>query len=63
MHAERWAEVVVNRYKDDPTIFAWELINEARCLGNILSAGPSCVAGSYTVYNWYKLQSDFIRSL
>ncbi|KAG6853766.1 hypothetical protein C0991_001596, partial [Blastosporella zonata] len=59
---QRYVKTIVNRYKNSPTIFAWELANEARCLGD-LPAGPACVPGSNTVVNWYKQQSDFIRTL
>ncbi|KAG6884746.1 hypothetical protein C0993_008536 [Termitomyces sp. T159_Od127] len=55
-------ETIVNRYKNSPNIFAWELVNEARCLGD-LPAGPNCVPGINTIYNWYRQQSDYVRSL
>ncbi|KAG6897354.1 hypothetical protein C0992_002280 [Termitomyces sp. T32_za158] len=59
---QRYVETIVNRYKNSASIFAWELVNEARCLGD-LPAGPSCVPGSNTIYNWYKQQSNYVRSL
>ena len=61
--SERYVKTLVERYKDSPAIFAWELVNEARCSGDILPAGPNCVPGSNTLYNWYKQQSDYVRSL
>ncbi|KAG6888688.1 hypothetical protein C0995_006678 [Termitomyces sp. Mi166 len=59
---QRYVKTIVNRYKDSANIFAWELVNEARCLGD-LPAGPNCVPGSNIIYNWYQQQSDYIRSL
>ncbi|RDB28597.1 Mannan endo-1,4-beta-mannosidase C [Hypsizygus marmoreus] len=60
--AKRYVKTIVNRYKASPNIFAWELMNEARCLGD-LPGGPSCVPGSGTLHTWYKQQADFVRSL
>ncbi|KAJ3511183.1 hypothetical protein NLJ89_g4243 [Agrocybe chaxingu] len=59
---QRYVKVIVNRYKNSPNIFAWELMNEARCLGD-LPAGPNCVAGTNLLSHWYKQQSDYVRSL
>ena len=60
---ELYVKTIVERYKGSPTIFAWELMNEARCLSDTLPAGPSCVPGSNTLRTWYEQQSDFVRSL
>jgi endo-1,4-beta-mannosidase len=60
--SERYVKTLVERYRDSPTIFAWELANEARCKGDT-PGGPNCVAGSGTLTEWYKEQSDFIRDL
>ena len=60
--SERYVQAIVNRYKDSPTIFAWELMNEARCLGD-LPGGPNCVPGTDLLNHWYKQQADFVRSL
>lgn len=59
---ERYVKTIVNRYKSSPNIFAWELMNEARCLGD-LPGGLSCVPGSGTLHTWYSQQADFVRSL
>ncbi|KAJ6503435.1 glycoside hydrolase [Mycena vitilis] len=59
---QRYVKTVVNRYKNSPAIFAWEMMNEARCLGD-LPASPACFPGSGTLGKWYKEQSDFIRAL
>ncbi|KAF5375179.1 hypothetical protein D9758_000203 [Tetrapyrgos nigripes] len=59
---QRYVKTIVNRYKNSPTIFAWELMNEARCLGD-LPSGPNCVPGTELLTKWYKQQSDFVRRL
>ncbi|PPQ69251.1 hypothetical protein CVT26_003663 [Gymnopilus dilepis] len=59
---QRYVKTIVNRYKSSPNIFAWEMMNEARCLGD-LPAGPNCVPGTELITKWYKEQSDFIRTL
>ncbi|KAI0639776.1 glycoside hydrolase [Trametes polyzona] len=60
---QSYVQTIVERYRDSHNIFAWELMNEARCLSDTLPAGPSCVPGSNTLRTWYKQQSDFVRSL
>lgn len=59
---ERYVKTIVSRYKHSPNIFAWELMNEARCLGD-LPGGPDCVPGSNTLHTWYEEQANFIRRL
>jgi endo-1,4-beta-mannosidase len=59
---ERYVRTIVDRYKNSPNIFAWELMNEARCLGD-LPSGPNCVPGSDTLHTWYEQQANFVRSL
>jgi hypothetical protein len=47
------------RYKDDPTILAWELTNEARC-----QTEDSCpLLNGTTAYSWTAEMSDYIKSL
>ncbi|NCC51766.1 MAG: DUF5060 domain-containing protein [Spartobacteria bacterium] len=41
-------------YKDDPTIFAWEIVNEPRCESDFTGR---------TIHNWLHEMSDFVRSL
>ncbi|KAI0652244.1 glycoside hydrolase [Trametes meyenii] len=60
---QSYVKTIVERYKDSPNIFAWELMNEARCLSDTLPAGPSCVPSSNTLKTWYRRQSDFVRGL
>jgi mannan endo-1,4-beta-mannosidase len=45
------------RYKDDPTILAWELANEPRC-----QADDAC-PGEDAVYEWTQEMSAYIKSL
>ncbi|KAG9222885.1 hypothetical protein CCMSSC00406_0000426 [Pleurotus cornucopiae] len=59
---QRYVRTIVERYKNSPNIFAWELINEARCLGD-LPAGPNCVPFSGTISRWYEEQANFVRRL
>lgn len=49
-----WVSLVVNRYKDSPSIFAWELANEARCSGE-MPASPNCTVE--TLSTWMRDQS------
>ncbi|CCM05153.1 uncharacterized protein FIBRA_07362 [Fibroporia radiculosa] len=60
---QSYAQSIVERYKSSSAVFAWELMNEARCAGDSLPSGPNCVPGSETLTTWYQLQSDFVRSL
>ncbi|KAF8642254.1 hypothetical protein AX16_009529 [Volvariella volvacea WC 439] len=58
---QRYVKTIVDRYKSSPNIFAWELMNEARCLGD-LPSGPNCPAKGL-LHTWYKEQSEFVRKL
>lgn len=60
---QKYVKVLVDRYKDSSAIFAWELMNEARCLSDLMPAGTSCIPGSELITKWYKQQSEFVRSL
>ncbi|KAI0931974.1 hypothetical protein AcW2_000736 [Taiwanofungus camphoratus] len=60
---QAYVQTIVERYRNSSTIFAWELMNEARCAGDSLPSGPNCVPGSETLTTWYQLQSNFVRSL
>lgn len=59
---QRYVRTIVNRYKSSGNIFAWELMNEARCSGD-LPAGSGCIPGSGTIHKWYKEQAAFVKSL
>ena len=50
----------VGRYKDEPTILAWELANEPRCKGSNGGEG-SCTAA--TITQWATTISQFIKSI
>ncbi|KAJ5041503.1 uncharacterized protein L3040_005088 [Drepanopeziza brunnea f. sp. 'multigermtubi'] len=57
---------VVERYKDSPAIFAWELANEPRCGADGTrnlprSPGTSCTAS--TLEAWYRDTASFIKSV
>ena len=44
------------KYKDDPTIFSWELMNEPRC--------PSDESGENKIFvNWATEMSEFVKSI
>ncbi|KDQ63662.1 glycoside hydrolase family 5 protein [Jaapia argillacea MUCL 33604] len=60
---QRYVSTIVNRYMNSSAIFAWELMNEARCSGDLLPSGPNCKPGSGTLALWYQQQSDYVRSL
>ncbi|KAJ3559765.1 hypothetical protein NM688_g136 [Phlebia brevispora] len=60
---QSYVRTIVERYKNSTTIFAWELMNEARCASDTLSSSSACVPGSNTLLAWYREQSDFVRSL
>ena len=52
----------VNRYKDSPAIFAWELMNEPRCTGDDnRGASSSCDTGMIT--SWIKEMSAYIKAV
>ncbi len=48
-------------YKDDPTIFAWELANEPRCRGGRLGATDAC--GTDMLVDWATEMSAFIKQI
>ncbi|CAG8962082.1 hypothetical protein HYFRA_00005125 [Hymenoscyphus fraxineus] len=50
---QKYISTVVARYKNNPTVFAWELANEPRCNG--------CPTSVLT--NWIKTTSAYIKSL
>jgi chitodextrinase len=66
---KNWISKLVNRvntvtgvaYKNDPTIFAWELANEPRCIDAAFPTSGTCTAD--TLVNWATTMSAFIKSL
>jgi mannan endo-1,4-beta-mannosidase len=63
---KEYVKVVVNRYKDSPAIFAWELANEPRCGADGTrnlprSAGENC---TYVVMDkWMADMGKFIKNI
>ncbi|XXH01647.1 HIR complex subunit [Hypoxylon texense] len=61
---KKYVERVVTRYRDSPTIFAWELANEPRCgadgVRNLPVSG-NCTADTLTA--WVDEMSTFVKSL
>jgi mannan endo-1,4-beta-mannosidase len=66
---KNWISTLLNRtnsvtgvqYKDDPTIFAWELANEPRCINASLPTSGTCTADTLT--SWVTEMSEFIKGL
>lgn len=61
---KHYVKTFVTRYKNNPTIFAWELINEARCDGTSprnLPRSANCTPALLT--SWYDEMSTYIKSL
>ncbi|KAJ3325136.1 hypothetical protein HDV06_004892 [Boothiomyces sp. JEL0866] len=66
---KRWLNHVLTRvnsitgvaYKDDPTIFAWELGNEFRCVGSGPLPPGSCSPNDIT--SWIDEMSGYIKSI
>ncbi|CAE6517793.1 unnamed protein product [Rhizoctonia solani] len=51
----------VTRYKNDPTILAWELANEPRCKGSTGTWSGTCT--TTTITNWATEISAYIKSI
>ncbi|CAE6451523.1 unnamed protein product [Rhizoctonia solani] len=51
----------VGRYKDEPTIMAWELANEPRCKGRTGATTGTCT--TKTITNWATEMSAYIKSI
>ncbi|CAL1707125.1 unnamed protein product [Somion occarium] len=54
-------QTFVGRYKNEPTIMAWELANEPRCKGSTGTSSGTCT--TTTVTNWAKDISAYIKSI
>jgi endo-1,4-beta-mannosidase len=55
----QWVQEVVSRYKDDPTIAMWQLMNEAE----IKTSSSSSCAPTADLYNWATDVSGLIKSI
>ncbi|KAM0275010.1 hypothetical protein ACHAQH_007659 [Verticillium albo-atrum] len=62
---KRYVKAFVERYKDSPTIFAWELMNEPRCgadgVRNLPRSADGCNPEVMTA--WTDEMSTFVRSI
>lgn len=61
---KRYIKAMVTRYKDNPTILAWEIANEARCAADGVRNLPR--SGNCTpelITKWYDEMSTYIKSL
>ncbi|HEX6469908.1 MAG TPA: cellulose binding domain-containing protein [Streptosporangiaceae bacterium] len=66
---KNWITTLLNRtntvtgvkYKDDPTIFAWELANEPRCINASLPTSGNCTADTLT--GWADEMSTFVKGI
>ncbi|KAG6884310.1 hypothetical protein C0993_012234 [Termitomyces sp. T159_Od127] len=56
-----YVETFVTRYKDEPTILAWELANEPRCRGSTGTSTGTCTTSTVTA--WIKTFSAYIKSI
>ncbi|KAL5526177.1 hypothetical protein ACEPAG_7516 [Sanghuangporus baumii] len=60
---ENYISEFVGRYKDEPTIMAWELANEPRCSGSTGSASAACDTKGSTIKAWATTISQYIKSI
>ncbi|KZV73344.1 glycoside hydrolase family 5 protein [Peniophora sp. CONT] len=58
---KNYVKTFVTRYANEPTILAWELMNEPRCSGSSSSASSSCTPA--TITTWAADMSAFIKSI
>ncbi|KAG4105807.1 glycoside hydrolase [Neocallimastix lanati (nom. inval.)] len=66
---KKYIKTIINRtntitgkkYKEDGTIFAWELGNEPRCWGTNMGKNDNCTTKTLT--SWIKEMSTYIKSL
>ncbi|KAJ7648875.1 glycoside hydrolase superfamily, partial [Mycena rosella] len=58
---KNYVETFVKRYVNEPTILAWELMNEPRCAGSSSSASANCTPA--TITSWATEMSAFIKSI
>ncbi|KAF8996664.1 mannanase [Cyathus striatus] len=56
-----YVKAFVGRYVNEPTILAWELVNEPRCKGTTEVVTGTCTAATITA--WAKEMSTFIKSI
>lgn len=56
-----WVSEIVTRYKDEPTILAWELLNEPEDMQS--STGPCSVTAHTTLKAWAADVSSLVKSI
>ncbi|EJF65264.1 CEL4a mannanase [Dichomitus squalens LYAD-421 SS1] len=56
-----YIQTFVGRYKNEPTILAWELANEPRCTGSTGTSTGTC--NTATITQWASQISAFIKSI
>ncbi|KAG7452522.1 glycoside hydrolase [Guyanagaster necrorhizus] len=57
---ENYTTQIVTRYVNNPTVFSWEIANDARCNSSV-AASPSCTA--QTVTGWHSIIAQHIKSI
>ncbi|ESK89493.1 glycoside hydrolase family 5 protein [Moniliophthora roreri MCA 2997] len=58
---KNYIKAFVGRYKDEPTIMAWELANEPRCKGTTSKPSKTCTPA--TITKWATDISAYIKSI
>ncbi|KAG8745992.1 hypothetical protein FRC12_014396 [Ceratobasidium sp. 428] len=58
---KKYIDAFVGRYKNDPTILAWELANEPRCRGSTGTSTGTCTPATITA--WATEISAYIKSI
>jgi len=58
---KNYVQAFVKRYVNEPTILAWELMNEPRCAGSTSVASANCTPA--TITRWASEMSAFIKSI
>jgi mannan endo-1,4-beta-mannosidase len=66
---KNWISTLLNRtnsisgvkYKNDPTIMAWELANEPRCTS--AGAYPDGTCNTTIITNWARTMSDYVKTI
>lgn len=60
---EKYIAAWVARYKNEPTIMAWELANEPRCTGSTGGSATNCDPAGSTINAWASKISAYIKSI